>query len=161
MKAARTLARILVPLFVACTARGEEPHPPVIVKFEAIHEVVGPAAEVWRYRSEGTYQTQVEINYSLTASGDLSGSFIRSPDYLEKIRVVAETQRFFDLPNTLSPQSIAIDGPTMRLTIEVGKRRHQVFVISPDELADDPRFQRFDAVWKAITSFLPLAPKRG
>lgn len=154
MKAPRVLLMLLA-LMSGCASSTVTPETQS-VRFEVRHEVLGPAAEVWTYRYTGGYGADVRISY---LGGDLSGTFYASPEFLESVRAAAEAQKFFELPTNMSSRFMQIDGPSMQVSLTIGKREHTVGVSAPDALADDPEFQRLLVVMHAITSFMPLQPK--
>lgn len=84
--------------------------------------------------------------------------FTMHDEYMNALREAIVSERFFDLPKEISPESRSFHQPDLRLEVTLGGRKQKVLLYDPNELKDDPNAQRFLKVWTRLFEGLPLKP---
>lgn len=134
---------------------------PVALVVEAWISTAGPYGESWDLRLMPSGEISLRVNYMITPSGTLMARFSLSPDQIAGIRTGIESERFFDLPAKISPASLPLHRPALRLDVWLDNKYHSVQLYDPDQLKADPNLRRFLAVWKRLFEPLPIRPSWG
>jgi hypothetical protein len=134
---------------------------PAALVVEAWISTAGPYGESWDLRLTPSGEVSLRVNYMVAPSGNVMARFSLSPDQIAGIRTVVESERFFDLPARISPASLPLHQPALRLDVWLDRRHHSVQAYDPDQLKADPNLRRFLAVWERLFAPLPLRPSWG
>ena len=143
-----------------CIEKQEERCPTKVssVSFKAVAITAGPYGELWEVKYDGGHNIEVNVSYMISPQGKLSGTFVVSPENLEKIKRIALEKRFFALPKEISPQLVPMHDPDLRLTLSIEGKAHKVELYSPGGLQSSSDAARFFAVWNEVFSLLPVRP---
>lgn len=148
-------------LFVLLAAAPEPkaestPAPDLLV--EAWLSTAGPYGESWSYTLTPSGAVTLQVYYLLNPSGSVTGNFHVSEEHVARVRRAVATEGFFELPETLSAEMVALHRPDYRLTITLGGRKAKVSLYDPEQIKGDPRVARFLKVWREMYEGLPLKP---
>jgi len=133
-------------------ARGKD----LLVK--AFVTTAGPYGQLWEVELRPGNEMYVSISYLLNPMGNLKGTFVVDPSQVDTLVKVVESQKFFALPNEISPKDVAIHAPDLRLTITRGDTVREVRLYDPAAISQRSETKRFLAVWTAVFAPLPIRP---
>jgi hypothetical protein len=102
----------------------------------------GGAGAVRFHERTGKYREQ---QFALTAA------------QVNSIRQEIDAARFAELPETLAPQLVFLDGPEQRLYILSAGKVYRVFLLEPKQ-ASGAEVERFRKVWRAVVACIPIPP---
>ena len=77
----------------------------------------GPYGEGWQLRLTPNGDIFLHVIYSLNPSGTLMAEFHVPEEYMARVRRVIESERFFELPNDLSPKASPLHMPDFSLEV--------------------------------------------
>jgi hypothetical protein len=100
----------------------------------------------------------LEVSYPFKPAGELKGQFTLDEEVLRELRNAIESERFFDLPATLSSKPIPMHAPDLRLDIQVGNKHHKVMLYNPKQIREEATTKRVLKVWDKLYAGLPLRP---
>ena len=125
---------------------------------EASLSTAGPYGELWILRLTPNGDIFLRVHYALNPSGSLMAEFDVTDEHLASLRKAIESERFFELPEEISPEAVALHEPDFRLEITVGHRKHKVELYDPVQLKSDANARRFLTVWAELFKSVPLKP---
>jgi hypothetical protein len=140
------------------TAAVSSAEPTASLLVQAYVSTAGPYGEGWKLNLKPDGKVSLEIWYMLNPMGKMSGEFLVSSEDVQDLRNTIETERFLELPSSISPATAPLHAPDLRLSITLEDKVHEVRVYDPDQFKEDERVRRFLSVWRRAFAMVPLRP---
>ena len=121
----------------------------------------GPDGETWEYKLRSGGASTLDIDFELSPSGKMTGSFELDPGALNYTICEAEAAKFFSLPSRLNSEkdSVMLHGPNLRISITRAGVTKTVQIYDPDHVQSRAAVASFMRVWDRALKPFPLQPK--
>jgi hypothetical protein len=151
-------AAILSALIGVLGANSPQPPKKPDLLIEAWLSTAGPYGESWSYTLTPSGSVKLHAYFSLNPSGSLMAEFQMADEYVDRVRRAVDSERFFDLPDSLSAQMVMLHRPEYELTVTLGGRKAKTSLYDPEQLREDPGAARFLRIWRELYAGMPIRP---
>ncbi len=128
------------------------------MSIEASMSTTGPQGQSWQLKLSPDGAADLEIRYLKNPLGSMKGRFKAAKERMEAVRAIIAQERFYDLPANISPTSVALHQPDLKLKVTIGEKAYNARLYAPNDLKGDDRARRFLAIWNTAFAQVPLQP---
>jgi hypothetical protein len=150
-------------LLYSCFANAQDASKEEILTIKASLIPSGPYGGMWDISiTEFPDLSGAKLKFSRTIglnSSKFEGSSILGKKTMSEIREALNLQNFFNLPNSISADFVALHMPDYRLEICRSKKCHLVNLYDPGTVTDKEIKTKYEKVWNIVISSLPNWPE--